>query len=287
MVLEMLISPRRAERTPWELFFLGLVYASVAVLLSMWIFQDDIGLVMVFLTVLACTYLVQGTLRLEERKDERIRGEATRLKEHAKALSFMMFLFLGFTVAFSLWYIFMPNGTVSKVFGKQIETISSINAQVAEEYVGHAIAARTLFAKIFFNNTKVLFFSFIFAFFYGAGAMFILAWNAAIVGTAIGSFVRSGLAEIAKDVGLISVGSYLSTYSLGIMRYMTHGWLEILAYFTVALGGGIISIAVLKHSIRSQEFRRALIDSVHLIFISMVMLVIAAGIEVYVTPVLF
>ena len=59
MVLEMLISPRKAERTPWELFFLGLVYASVAVLLSMWIFQDDIGLVMVFLTVLACTYLIQ------------------------------------------------------------------------------------------------------------------------------------------------------------------------------------------------------------------------------------
>ncbi|MBI2575024.1 stage II sporulation protein M [Candidatus Woesearchaeota archaeon] len=287
MVLEMLINPRKAERTPWELFFLGLVYASVAVLLSMWIFQDDIGLVMVFLTVLACTYLVQGTLRLEEKKDERIRSEATRLREHTKALSFMMFLFLGFTVAFSLWYILMPNTMVSKVFSTQIETISSINAQLAEEYSGHAIAARTLFARIFFNNTKVLFFSFIFAFFYGAGAMFILAWNAAVVGTAIGSFVRSGLAAIAQDIGFIGIGSYLSTYSLGILRYMTHGWLEILAYFTVALAGGIISVAVLRHSVRSQEFRRALIDSAHLAAISMVMLIIAAGIEVYVTPALF
>ncbi|MBI2574262.1 stage II sporulation protein M, partial [Candidatus Woesearchaeota archaeon] len=97
----------------------------------------------------------------------------------------------------------------------------------------------------------------------------------------------SGLAAIAQDIGFIGIGSYLSTYSLGILRYMTHGWLEILAYFTVALAGGIISVAVLRHSVRSLEFRRALIDSAHLAAISMVMLIIAAGIEVYVTPALF
>ncbi len=283
MVLELLINPRNAERTPWEMFFIGLVYASIAVLISLWVFEEHVGLVMVFLTVLACTYLVQGTFRLEEKKDEVIRQETTLLKEHGKALTFFMFLFLGFTIAFSLWYILTPKDLNSKIFEMQVSTINSINSGVT----GNATTNIAMFTRILMNNLKVLFFSFIFAFFYGAGAVFILAWNAAVVGTAIGSFVRNELGMIASNIGLTGIGSYLSTYSLGLLRYLTHGWLEILAYFTVALAGGIISISVLKHDFRSPEFRRTLMDSADLALISVIMLVVAAWVEVYVTPLFF
>ncbi|MBI3033818.1 stage II sporulation protein M [Candidatus Woesearchaeota archaeon] len=284
MVLELLINPKKAEKTPWEMFFLGLVYASVAMLLSMWIFEDNISMVMVFLTVLSCTYLIQGTFRLEEKKDENLKKEISRLKEHAKALSFLMFLFLGFTLAFSLGYVFMPAESLNKVYGVQMTTIESINSPGT---TGNSTAATGLFTKILFNNLKVLFFSFLFAFFYGAGAIFILAWNASVVGTAIGSFTRNGLANVANTLGLTSIGSYLSSYSLGLLRYLTHGWLEILAYFTAALAGGIISISMLKHDIRSPEFGKTLVDFANLAAISVIMLVIAAAVEVYVTPVFF
>ena len=285
MVLELLINPKAAERTPWEMFFLGLVYTSVAILLSMWIFEENIGLVMVFLTVLACTYLIQKTIKLEESKDEKMNeGEVKLLKEHAKALSLFMFLFMGFTVAFSLWYIFTPVQLTNKIFSIQIATIESINSPTV---TANAFMTSSLFTKILFNNLKVLFFSFIFAFFYGAGAVFILAWNAAVVGTAIGSFVRNGLANFASNVGLVGVANYLSTYSLGLLRYLTHGWLEILAYFMAALAGGIISIAIIKHDFGSVQFRRTMIDSLDLAVISVIILVVAAAVEVYVTPLLF
>ncbi len=284
MVLELLINPKKAERSPWEMFFLGLIYASIAVLLSIWIFEDNIGLVMVFLTVLACTYLVQRTLRLEERKDQKIKNETALLREHAKALSFFMFLFLGFTVAFSLWYIFTPKELNQQIFNIQISTINSINTgNVTGNYSG----SLSVFTRILTNNLKVLFFSFMFAFFYGAGAVFILAWNAAVVGTAIGSFVRNGLGVVANDIGLASIGNYLTTYSLGLLRYMTHGWLEILAYFTAALAGGIISIAVLRHEFMDDNFKRSMKDSFDMALISVIMLVIAAGVEVYITPLMF
>lgn len=283
MVLELLINPRRAEKTPWEMFFLGLVYASVGVLLSVWIFGENIGLIMVFLTVLSCTYLVQRTFRLEERKDESMRAEYTLLKEHSKALSLFMFLFLGFTVAFSLWYIFTPKELNSRIFEVQVSTINSVNSKVITGNVYEI----SLFTKILSNNLKVLFFSFLFAFFYGAGAIFILAWNAAVVGTAIGGFVRNGIGAVANDIGLSAVAGYFSTYSLGLLRYLTHGWLEILAYFTAALAGGIISIAVIRHSFSSPHLKRAMVDSVDLAIISVIMLVIAAAVEVYITPVLF
>ncbi len=283
MVLELLINPKKAERSPWEMFFLGLVYASIAIILSIWIFGENIGLVMVFLTVLSCTYLIQGTLKLEEKKDQTASGERAMLKEHVKALSFLMFLFLGFSVAFSLWYIFTPKELNQQIFEMQISTINSINSNVS----GNFANPTAVFSKILVNNLKVLFFSFLFAFFYGAGAIFILAWNAAVVGTAIGSFARNSLGAIAQDIGFTAVANYLSIYSLSLLRYLTHGWLEILAYFTAALAGGIISIGVLKHDFRSKEFRKVLIDSADLALISIIILVVAAVVEVYITPVLF
>jgi len=35
------MNPRKAERSPWELFFIGLLYASLSVLIVDWIFLKD------------------------------------------------------------------------------------------------------------------------------------------------------------------------------------------------------------------------------------------------------
>ena len=77
------------------------------------------------------------------------------------------------------------------------------------------------------------------------------------------------------------------SFSLGFLRYMIHGSLEILAYFTAALGAGIISIAVARHEFADDKFKRILLDSVDLLVISVVILLAAALVEVYVTPVFF
>lgn len=284
MVLELLMNPKKAEREPWELFFIGIVYSSVAIFLSLYIFKQYVGIVMVFLTTLACTYLIQGTLNREEKKDIFINHELALLKEHGKALSYFMFLFLGFVVSFSLWYIIMPQSFSSQVFAIQEETIRCINSVGVE---GCLSAPTESFVKIFLNNAKVLFFVLVFAFFYGAGSVFILAWNATVVATAIGLFVRNSLSSAAASLGWSSLSNYFSSYSLGLLRYLTHGGFEILAYFIAALAGGIISVAVARHSFNSQSFRKVLWDSVDLIALSFGALFLAAIIEVFITPVLF
>ena len=284
MVLEMLINPRRAERDPWEVFFIGIVYSSVTLFLSILIFKQFASIVMVFLTTLACTYLVQGTLRLEERKDVAIHKEFTLLKEHGKALSFFMFLFLGFVVSFSLWYIILPHSLTSQLFSVQEQTINCVNAGGIQ---GCLTAPLDSFVKIFLNNLKVLLFVLVFAFFYGAGSIFILAWNATVVATAIGIFVRNSLSTAAASLGFLSASQYFSSYSLGLLRYLTHGSLEILAYFIAALAGGIISVAVTHHTFSSRKFNHVLSDSTDLIILSIATLFLAALVEVFVTPVLF
>jgi stage II sporulation protein M len=68
---------------------------------------------------------------------------------------------------------------------------------------------------------------------------------------------------------------------------MTHGIFEISAYFVAGLAGGIISIAVIRHDFGTKRFNHILLDSVDLILVSILFLLVAALIEVFITPVLF
>jgi len=294
MVLESLISPKRAEQKPWNLFFLGLIYASIGTFLGLWIFKNQASLVLVFLTVMASVPLIYKTIRREEKKDNSDLKETQLLKRHAKPLMAFLFLFFGFVVAFSLWYLILPDKLVQSTFNSQIETIRNINSKVLGTAIDASIGidssaagSSSIFLQIFSNNIRVLLFCIFFSFFYGAGAIFILTWNASVIGTAIGNYVRIGIASIASESGFVKVGSYFGIYSLGLLRYAIHGIPEILAYFLAGLAGGIISVAVIRHDFGSNSFKRILTDSVNLIIASIIVVFIAALLEVYVTPIFF
>ena len=283
MVLESLVNPFKADRNPWEMFFIGFLYSSVGIALSLWIFLDQASLIMVFLTVMACIPVVYNTMIFEERKDLVIDGESKLLKEHNKAIVFLMFLFVGVTLSSVVWYIFLPPATINLLFDKQTQTIQSINNMVS----GSAAQQFSVFFKIFFNNIKVLSFAILFAFIYCAGAIFILTWNATVIGTAIGNFIRSNLSDYAASMGLVNLGSYFHIVSIGLLKYAVHGIPEIIAYFYGGLAGGIISVAIVKHHYSSEKFSNILFDASELLIISIAFLLAAAFLEVFVTPVLF
>jgi uncharacterized membrane protein SpoIIM required for sporulation len=72
-----------------------------------------------------------------------------------------------------------------------------------------------------------------------------------------------------------------------LLRYLVHGIPEIAAYFIVALAGGIMSVAVIKHEFGKEKFWEVLQDSLNLIIVSVIVLFLAALMEVYITPKLF
>jgi len=222
---------------------------------------------MVFLTVVMVMPLMYFTLKDEEEEDMSYRTELWILKEHMKAVKFLIYLFLGFVVGFSLFYLVLPDDTVAQLFNSQIKTIENINSNVVS---GSAVSLDTFFS-IIGNNIRVLIFCLIFAFFFGAGAIFVLAWNASVIAAAVGIFSKSNL----------------SALPLGIARYMIHGVPEIAAYFVAALAGGIVSVAIIKHDTRSEKFWSILQDSLNLIIIAVIILFLASLIEVFITPALF
>ncbi|MFH1500678.1 MAG: stage II sporulation protein M [archaeon] len=285
-MLEMLLSPKKAEREPWEMFFVGLFYASLAVLLVNWIFGQDAvlakysGMIIVTFTVMFSLPFVYAVLKNEEEKNLEYSGFLRILKEHSKALHILMWLFIGFIVAFSFWYIVLAS---NQNFRAQIETYCVINRpanfnECVAEYGVKGVSRTTAFltAKeklfmIFANNVYVLIFTLVFSLIFGAGAIFVLAWNASVIAAAIGIFTRSSLASLP----------------IGLARYMIHGLPEIAAYFIGALAGGIVSVAVIKHDTRSEYFWNILQDALNLIIIAVVILFLAALIEVFITPILF
>ena len=281
-MIESLINPKNATGHPLEMFLLGSVYASIAVFLSLWIFKDYASLVMVFLTVVASIPLVYTLISMEEKKDDTLIPEKFLIREHGKVVYILMFLFLGYLAAFSFWFVVLPEVLVQNMFSVQLETIRTINAGVVGLSVGG-----DFMMQIFSNNIKVMIFCLLFAFLFGAGAIFILTWNASVIAAAVGSFIRSNVDVFATGAGIGKVTGYLHLSGVGLMRYMTHGIPEIAAYFVAGLAGGIISVAVIRHDFGSKKFKHILFDSLDLIVIAVFILLVAAVIEVFITPRLF
>src|SRR3989338_1848023 len=279
MFLESLITPKGAERHPLTLFLFGLLYSSIAIFLGLWIFRDQASLVVVFLTVFACIPLMVKTMRYEEKKDLMFKKEVSMLVHHKRVINYFIFLFLGIVFGYSLWFLLLPPTTVQTLFSTQLVTINAINNRVTGDATSTA-----LFFGILMNNLKVMLFCLFFAFFYGAGAIFILTWNASVIAAAIGSFVRNNIGEYANQLGLIKISGYMHIFSLGLLRYLTHGLFEILAYFIAGIAGSLISVAVIRHNVFDENFNKVLKDAGWLMVIALIVLLLAGLVEVYVTP---
>lgn len=263
-MFEILVRRKKAEKHPFQMFFIGIVYASLAIPVSLLIFKPYASLAMVFFTVLSSVHVVQGVLSLEEKKERFAESEPWLLKEHRKALLFFLFLFLGFVVAFSFWSFILPTDVVAQLFQSQENSINRI-----QSITGNAISGESL-KKILFNNIKVMLLSILLALFYGAGSIFILAWNASVMGLAIGNFAKT-------TAGLLGI-------PLALTKYLVHGLPEIAAYFIAALAGGIIGIAIIKKDFSKERIKTIGIDIIMLLFIAIILLITAAFIEVYISP---
>ncbi len=273
MVFERIINPDKVEGKPWEMFFLGIVFATLAIVLSLWIFKNQASIIMVTLTTIASIPIVSNLIKREETKDLTTRSERKLLTEHNKAIMALLFLFLGFTVTFLAFHTFMPQETSEKVFNVQHATINERVEGSTENLIGDV----GLVTGIVANNMKILLLCIIFSFFYGAGAIFILTWNASVMGVVIGNAIKT----CCINNGVVS------SSLIGLGRYLLHGIPEIGAYFVGALAAGMISFAIIKHDYDDDNFPIIMKDSLDLILISILLIVVSALIEVYLTPVFF
>ncbi len=291
MVLQSIVSPKRIKKVPAKSFFLGFIYAAIAVILAYFIFPDDPSISIIFLTTLAALPLLIDVLTIEQEEGKEIIAKTKKrplIKEHLDVFLIFTYMFFGFVLCYIAVYIAFPVEYSNLFFSKQIETIVSIVGPggffAMPQISGALVASESALRIIMINNFKVLLFCVLFSFLYGAGAIFVLAWNASILAVAMGNFIKREIAAFVELFGFASVQAYFYAGTFGIARYMIHGLPEIAAYFLGAIAGGIISAAVIKTDYKDPRFYDILFDSLDLIALAALLIIIAAILEVGVTP---
>ncbi len=285
-MLELLINPKKVERGILKMFLVGLVYGSLSIILVKWFFGGDIvlskfsGMIVVAFCVMFSLPFMYYLIKQEEEEDEQVEGFFSVWRTHKKAIYAFITLFFGFVIAFAFWYMVLQD---SNLFNAQIETYCMINSpgniegcvtryDIENKVTTTGAATKELrFLSIIENNIYVMIFTLIFSLIFGAGAIFVLAWNASVISAAIGIFTSYDLKDIP----------------FGLLRYMVHGMPEIAAYFVTALAGGIFGVGVIRNGVKDPKFLRIIENVVILLFISVIVLIVAAILEVYLTPLLF
>ena len=287
-MLESIMNPTKSERGPWKMFFVGIIYASLSLLLVHWFFRDTLseasGMIVVAFCIMFSLPYMYFIIKKEEQMDEQVEGLMSIWKIHKDAIYSLMWLFLGFIIAFSFWYIVLQD---SNLLNFQVQTFCQINNpgniqgcvsqysfgnlnSAATGVTGNATSG-TRFFSILENNVYVMIFTLVFSLIFGAGAIFVLVWNASVISAAVGIFTKYQISELP----------------LGLARYLIHGFPEIAAYFITALAGGIFGVGILRHGWKDKRTLRVIENAVILLFVAITILILADIIEVYITPLLF
>mgnify|MGYP001572809633 FL=1 len=117
-MLESMFNPRRLEKGPWKMFFIGILYASLSLFLVKWFFARDAvlsqysGLLVVTFCVMFTIPFMYFIIREEEAEDEEVFGLLSVWKIHKDAIYSFLWLFFGFIIAFSFWYIIIQDSTL-------------------------------------------------------------------------------------------------------------------------------------------------------------------------------
>ena len=276
MVLENMVSGEEAEAKPFHVFTYSILATTVSLFVSSWIFPSQTSLSFLFLFTIAAMPMVYRVLCDDEAEDEVYeRIDLGFLSIQKKAFLVFSYIFLGVLVASTFWYTVLSETYINNAFSEQIKTFTKIRGEVF--YTGLATTTAGKFLAILINNLSVSVISLILSFFYGVGAVFILAWNASVIAVFLGKAARSVASEINHP--LAALYGFFASFPTGILSIAIHGIPEIAAYFLAGIAGGILSIGI-----RKNNNGRIIKDSMALFGLCVALLIAAAFLEVWVTP---
>lgn len=266
-MIELLFRPSSVERRTWESFVAGVIFTAVSGLLVWTIGTPSpcatgLGFLVVAFVTLAAAPLFVHVFRAEEQEFKR-KG-LPLLEKHAGVIEIFGFFFLGIVVATSLAYVLLPQGSANYLFSDQAHELK------ARQISGYATEPAAPFGMILVNNLKVLGLSFIFSLAVGAGAVFLIAWNASVLGVLIG--------RIANELGGGALG-LLYSLPVTIITILPHGLFEFVGYFLGAVAGGVLSVAIVRERILT-NFEEVSKDATVFLLVATAFIVIGAVIEV-------
>jgi uncharacterized membrane protein SpoIIM required for sporulation len=252
MVLEKLISPDHYRGSYFKSTLFGVLISVIGLTLGYNLFPDDASLASIFFILIAAVPFFRTLMVQEERAEKTSHNIRQMLSRNKYALEYFFFFYAGIFLTYFVGALVLPDQMHNALFGNQFGVFSSVLG---------SFASQNHFYAILFNNLKIVILALILSLIYGAGALMILTWNASVLGV------------------------FLASQGASMWKFLPHASLEFLGFFAASIAGGILSAAIENHETQSSEFRHVLQDAMILAAGGMVIILIAAYVEVYIFPI--
>ncbi|MFH1978264.1 MAG: stage II sporulation protein M [Candidatus Aenigmatarchaeota archaeon] len=277
-MLESLINFDEIHRKPYIMFIWSIVVCSIAILVSTQVaYSVDVagtsfslgGFFAVLFTIIPSVYFITLMIKREEAFEEKEiekKYKKSFWHRHEQNIYILLLFFAGLTLAFALWSMVLPEN----FFQIQSLKISDVRGAITGLEIGpstlegYAINEANFFNRVLMNNLQVLVFAFIFSFIFGAGSVFIIAWNASVLGVYIGQ-----LSKVLWEVPIIG------------LAFLPHGIPEIAGYIAASLSGGLLSAAIIRKN-KPYVLRMVAFESLKIFMLAIGLIVLGAFIETYV-----
>jgi uncharacterized membrane protein SpoIIM required for sporulation len=268
MVLESLIRADDLIKHPIKMIAISFIVSLICSFVAYFIFPSFSGVISPLLITVAMAPIIYTVFSKEEELEEKQAKHLINqniVDRYDELIKIFMWFFIGNMLAILLMTAVLPDSILSVIFSQQIGEISAIS-NLANSATGQAISGDFL-SIIIVNNLKVMAFSFILAFLIETGGLFILSWNASILGVYLGGFIRQG------------AQSQLLLVTIGILP---HAIIEVLAYFLAGIAGGVLSLGLVRTSPGSKEFKLIFKDAFKLLLFAFILVIVGGFVEVYI-----
>jgi uncharacterized membrane protein SpoIIM required for sporulation len=273
LVLECILSPRCARKQPYKLLGVSFIFFSAGVLVYLAIPGLN-GTPLIF-ALLPFLPLMFRLLIWEEKEEEAElrRHESGFFDYHKILLESYAYIFLGAIIASAFWYSILPFDVAHKAFGNEIDEISAIAYTVNQTTAATGNFIKPdFFSLLFGHNMQVLALMLLFSLLYGVGSLYLLLWNASVIGIFIAQRMAEGWTSYGMTGALFGVVN-------AFFGLLPHGLFELSAYFVASIAGGIFSVAIMRRHLERPELKSVLFDSFVLVLISIALLCVGALVE--------
>jgi uncharacterized membrane protein SpoIIM required for sporulation len=291
MVLETLFSAKSVHRHPLLMMLHAIIMSSIAMFIAYYIFRESASWLGIAFFTIGLIPLMETLLKHEEKREAKHPGfAATFLARHFNILQAFAWIFIGLIISYAFWYSVLPMEMKKDIFSAQEASLTQID-QLKSNLTGSGMFTAKenscgknilcWFEAITINNSSVLALAIILSILFGAGAIFLIAWNGSIIGVVIGKDILA-LATSYKQFGLFNGIMAFFHGMFNALGLVPHGLFEASGYFIGAIAGAIIGIMVTKKHYYKHEPGTISKDAVLLIITSFACIAIGALIEAFV-----
>jgi uncharacterized membrane protein SpoIIM required for sporulation len=275
MVLETLLT---FKENPKHLLFSGFIFSSIAILLSLALFPRAPSMVLVAFMTIPTVYIFTQMFKKIGAEELELNSTNDVLTANTKVAENYLFLFLGMSLGIVVWFSILPKDMLLSAFSEQLWNLEQLGRATGMS-VGTASAANiNLLSTIAINNIRLVLLCALMSFVFGTGSLFILAWNASVIGVAVGTIIYQ-----LKQVGIATEFAFFQGMTMGVSYFILHLVPEVMAYFYAAIAGAFISIAMMRYQPFSKKSNRLLVIAGGLLGIAVIFVIFGAFIEVFIS----